>query len=913
MNNKSIGKFRLKDHVGLGLFLSFLLTGAWARAGYWVDSYYPLNGGDTKTFVYSGSKHLTLDTADDGSGAYEIDENLVEDDQSATEYYQKDDTGIYLEQASLSGGWINVYLDPAVLLLNDSILQNGGSVSTSTTVSQTGAPGYPAVYKVSVSKAGKVTVPVGSFANCLNLSVTETATVPGRGTVTAKAVTAVLAPSVGIIKKLVSAGVWAELVSGTVGGTDVGILASGPPVLMIKTPVKGQRVLTNGNNVPVTGSVSGYLPGMQVFYQVNSGSWANAVVAGTNWSGSVVAVAGTNIVNAYALDSVGRSSPTNSVAFQFVVTAVLVVQTNGNGTVTPNYNNKPLEIGKSYSMTATPGRGFRFAGWTGSQVAATPKLTFQMASNLTFTAQFVDTQRPALAILSPKANAKLSTAECTVVGKASDNVGVTAVFCQANGAGWSPATTTSGYTNWTATVTLVPGVNSIAAFAQDAAGNCSLTNTVKCTYAPPPVTGFAPATLTGLVGQMVDASGSVNELGFGEGTYALSSTNTSNTSKVGNYTYTVLSSNTVQLTTTDIAPPTEAGNNRQHILTFTNSTTCLFTNDDGSLGTITFAATPNVVPSPSSILTVNYSQLSDPAAAGTIVLGGGMFTNYSNYGQPGQTVNNWGTYSLEPFSPVAAMMQLNYTDPNDAGTTNYTELTFTTSSNGTWFTELLSSSSTNLDVGDFTVASVASPPAGNAPMSLVGKMVTVKPGSGNKFSVSFGDDSFCQFDASTNDNNCQIADYTYIKTGANTGILVQTTVLPPNQADLSGQNFVYLTFTSSSGGIANPGTPDAASFTLATANTYAPVSLAGRTLTASAGHWLRFNNDGTLTDSSGTKPYTYAQFSPVGGLLIWVSSDDITHYFQLQFTSATGGSVFGTNLNADGTVYSIGTTTFSLK
>jgi len=384
----------MKNHITSWILSSFLLTGALATAGSWVDSYYPLNNGDTKTFVYGGSKHLTLDTADDGGGEYEIDEDMPDEDQSAAEYYQKTATGIYLEQASVNSGWIDIYLDPAVLLINDNLLQNGGTASTSTTVSQPGID-YSAIYKISIKAAGKVVVPAGTFANCRNITVTETAIVPGQGTFTVNAMTAVLAPSVGIIKKLVSKGVWAELVSGTVGGTDVGILATGPPMLTIKTPVKGQRIAAADNNVAVTGSVSGYVPGMQVFYQTNSGPWASASVVGTNWSGSVQARAGTNVVNAYALDSVGRASPTVSVAFQFVVTAPLVVQTNGNGTVSLNSKGQILDVGASYTIKAIPIGNNLFSNWVGGTtlpyavLSTSSTYTFVMQSNLVLQANFV--------------------------------------------------------------------------------------------------------------------------------------------------------------------------------------------------------------------------------------------------------------------------------------------------------------------------------------------------------------------------------------------------------------------------------------------------------------------------------------------------------------------------------------------
>src|SRR5208283_804724 len=126
----------MKNHIASRILSIFLLTGGLATAGSWVDSYWPLNDGDTKTFVYNVTNQLTMNTVDDGGGEYEIDDDSP--DGSAAEFYQNTSTGIYLDQASINSGWINVYFNPPVLLVNDNMLQNGGSANTSTTVSQSG-------------------------------------------------------------------------------------------------------------------------------------------------------------------------------------------------------------------------------------------------------------------------------------------------------------------------------------------------------------------------------------------------------------------------------------------------------------------------------------------------------------------------------------------------------------------------------------------------------------------------------------------------------------------------------------------------------------------------------------------------------------------------------------------------------
>jgi len=68
----------------------------------------------------------------------------------------------------------------------------------------------------------------------------------------------------------------------------------------------------------------------------------------------------------------------------------------------------------------------------------------------------------------------------TASGKAKDNVGVSNVWVQFNGAGWNAATSSNEYSNWTAAgPALLTGGNLVQAYAVDAAGNVFLTNTVK--------------------------------------------------------------------------------------------------------------------------------------------------------------------------------------------------------------------------------------------------------------------------------------------------------------------------------------------------------------------------------------------------------------------------------------------------
>jgi hypothetical protein len=74
---------------------------------------------------------------------------------------------------------------------------------------------------------------------------------------------------------------------------------------------------------------------------------------------------------------------------------VVTVQIVGTGTVSPDYNGQSLQVGQTYSMTANPGTGFLFAGWSGSVVTNTATLHFVMQSNMVLVANFLTNLLPA--------------------------------------------------------------------------------------------------------------------------------------------------------------------------------------------------------------------------------------------------------------------------------------------------------------------------------------------------------------------------------------------------------------------------------------------------------------------------------------------------------------------------------------
>src|SRR5258707_8677048 len=112
--------------------------------------------------------------------------------------------------------------------------------------------------------------------------------------------------------------------------------------------------------------------------------------------------------------------------------------------------------------------------------ANTAILTFVMQSNLTLTANFVDVMKPTVAITSPLDGSRLTNGTVTVQGAASDNNGVAQVLVQL---GSGPFQVAAGTTNWSATLALVPGSNTMLVKSVDTAGNQSAPVSETITYA----------------------------------------------------------------------------------------------------------------------------------------------------------------------------------------------------------------------------------------------------------------------------------------------------------------------------------------------------------------------------------------------------------------------------------------------
>jgi uncharacterized repeat protein (TIGR02543 family) len=172
-----------------------------------------------------------------------------------------------------------------------------------------------------------------------------------------------------------------------------------------------------------------------------------------------------------------------------------------NITITATYKNieYPLTVnggtgggayiyGTNVTITAAPVAGKAFFKWLGATqyvagVTSSTAVVTMPASAITLTASnVVDTTKPTVVIVTPKAALRISNETYTVTGTAADNKVVTNVMVKLNDGVYVPAVTTNKWKNWSAQVQLVAGSNTVRAYSTDSAFNNSTTATVACTY-----------------------------------------------------------------------------------------------------------------------------------------------------------------------------------------------------------------------------------------------------------------------------------------------------------------------------------------------------------------------------------------------------------------------------------------------
>lgn len=143
-----------------------------------------------------------------------------------------------------------------------------------------------------------------------------------------------------------------------------------------------------------------------------------------------------------------------------------------NSVAIPNANSNQLVLGNVQ---------FSDAGTYAATIENVGGQTNSAVLNLTV---ICNPTPPTNAITAPTPGEQVSNSLWTVTGKAIGKASVSNVLVQVNGGGWNPATITASnqWANWTIQVPLIPGSNTVQAYAVDTCDNVSKTNTVKFKY-----------------------------------------------------------------------------------------------------------------------------------------------------------------------------------------------------------------------------------------------------------------------------------------------------------------------------------------------------------------------------------------------------------------------------------------------
>ena len=195
-----------------------------------VQKYFPMQGGDSKTYTstaYSSAVYTYSQTTKNGNTAWREDDSV---DGSQT-YYGYSGDNLVMYGADTSD--LSLSFDSALTILSSSQIANGGTIQSQTTLQVQGIR-LTVRYTGTVRALGSVTVPAGTFDDCIELSMMFSYTAEGESGSMDLGDVWVLAPDVGKTKVAImdqygNSHGWFVLDHGTAGGTDVESLVAFTP------------------------------------------------------------------------------------------------------------------------------------------------------------------------------------------------------------------------------------------------------------------------------------------------------------------------------------------------------------------------------------------------------------------------------------------------------------------------------------------------------------------------------------------------------------------------------------------------------------------------------------------------------------------------------------------------------------
>lgn len=661
----------------------------------------------------------------------------------------------------------------------------------------------------------------------------------------------------------------------------------GRPNVSILSPTVGQRLSNNVFNV--TGKSTDNDRVTQVFYSINDGDWLPANT-GNNWATWIASAnlrAGNNRIKCFAIDASGNYSATNSVDCTYVLSAPIALHVNGGGKISPYANGARLAIGQRYTLSATASNGFGFINWKdayGTVLTNKSTMSFVMRSNLDFTAAFADSMKPSISITKKPGDLLLSGTAVTVFGRATDNSRVNDVFFRLNDGGWQTATTANNWTDWAATLALVPGTNIFTCYCVDPSGNTSLAASTRIIYST------APASLNNFsIDGLSDYAHEFN-LSFTAKNFCHFSTDPGYPKGMGVYTYTKLSASTGRLRLNFTAPPIAAGiGYYDFTLYFTSANTARFTNQNAiDSGSWTITNTPSMTVTSLVKRTVYYVNTAGAGEATYFNSGKFWTTDLST-----SATNSGTSLSYAKFSPIATLLK----QTNSAGCF-YTIAKYDGTNYGSAYVERYRPDGSYLgsESGNFGFASPSSDP--NAPPTLAGRSISIFSGS-SSFKLGFSTSTFSQQSADSSFDG-GIGNYSYSMVTGNAANLALNYTAPAN---LSGNSSLAALqfYAPNLAYLENADSTVSAAVLHGSDNSYA-TSLAGKLIFvrdafSGAIKQYQLNSDGSFYLSggaNGTGSYYDTSVSPqVSMLQIVFSSGDYagnTGWLQLNYDASNHGS-----------------------
>ena len=169
------------------------------------------------------------------------------------------------------------------------------------------------------------------------------------------------------------------------------------PTVAIRVP-RSEQLLPAGTtviNISGTAADRDGVDHVECHYLHNGGLSTPEIVTGTTaWTWAIPVNSGDGgryTLFAKSVDSLGEQSNVATLSFRVALSANLVVAVDGPGKVSTGYlGTTPREVGKLYTLTATPLSKKKFTGWSGSITSTAKSISFLMEEGFTLQANFTD-------------------------------------------------------------------------------------------------------------------------------------------------------------------------------------------------------------------------------------------------------------------------------------------------------------------------------------------------------------------------------------------------------------------------------------------------------------------------------------------------------------------------------------------